>query len=756
MARDVRRLWERRPDDADFLTLRLGTGRVPMTRRPTLDDGSGSLQEPDPICAAAAGRLVRRWTSADGQPLTVDLRGAASVAVRGPRDAALALVRAMLAQAAAWHAPDDLLIAIAASGPRLDEWEWCKWLPHAQDVDLADETGPGRLLGRTFEEFERAAHQEVSARRGSRSDGRNPHLLVVVDGLTGDPRLGGMLAGAPAGVTAVHVVERPHEEPGEVTGRVILDAGGGVTVATGALSLEGRADRLAAGPAQALARLLAPLRLSAGSAGRALGRTVEVTDLLGLGDVATLDPAVSWRPRTVGDFLNVPFGVGPLGEPVRLDLKESALGGHGPHGLLIGATGSGKSELLRTLLVALAATHPPELLAMVLADFKGGAAFAGLSGLPHVAGIITNLSAEMGLVERMRAALIGEQQRRQEMLAAAGNLANIREYQALRARGRTDLEPLPNLLVVIDEFSELIAQHPDFVDVFVGIGRLGRSLGVHLLFSSQRLEEGRLRGLDSHLSYRLGLRTFSALDSRSVLGVPDAYELPPIPGSGYLKVDTSVWQRFKAALVSGPYRAPHEVAEDRRPKPVPFAAVTTEDAGGAESAVRPEDSTGPSVLDVIVDRLRDGAPRVHQVWVSPLPASIGLGSLLGPVEAHPVRGLVAVDWPGIGRLQVALGLVDRPVEQRTDILVHDFSGAAGQLAVVGGPQSGKSTLLRTLVGSLALSHAPTEVQVYGVDLGGGGLRALAGLPHVGTVADRLEPELARRVIGEVHGQLRRR
>ena len=168
----------------------------------------------------------------------------------------------------------------------------------------------------------------------------------------------------------------------------------------------------------------------------------------------------------------------------------------------------------------------------MLVDFKGGATFAGMADMPHVSAVITNLADELTLVDRMQDALHGEMVRRQELLRASGNFANVTDYEKARTDGRTDLAPAAALLIVADEFSELLSAKPEFVDLFVAIGRLGRSLSMHLLLASQRLEEGRLRGLDSHLSYRIGLRTFSAAESRTVLGVPDAYELPPVPGPG--------------------------------------------------------------------------------------------------------------------------------------------------------------------------------------------------------------------------------
>src|SRR5262245_2089458 len=289
----------------------------------------------------------------------------------------------------------------------------------------------------------------------------------------------------------------------------------------------------------------------------------------------------------------------------------------GPHGLLVGATGAGKSELLRTLVLALGVTHNSEALNFVLVDFKGGATFTRLDRLPHTSAVITNLADELPLVDRMTDAINGELVRRQELLRAAGNYASQRDYERARAAG-APLTPLPSLLIICDEFSELLSAKPDFIDMFVQIGRVGRSLGVHLLLASQRLEEGRLRGLDTHLSYRIGLRTFSAMESRVVLGDTAAFELPRSPGHGYLRYGTEPLVRFRAAYVSGRYRAdqPHG-APASGPEPLGLNVYsTTYDAPVIEEEddtpdTADDDAVGESLLDILVDRIAGRGVPAH-------------------------------------------------------------------------------------------------------------------------------------------------
>ncbi|MEV6493476.1 type VII secretion protein EccCb, partial [Actinoplanes sp. NPDC051633] len=435
------------------------------------------------------------------------------------------------------------------------------------------------------------------------------------------------------------------------------------------------------------------------------------------------------------DRLRVRFGVGADGVPVELDLKESAQDGMGPRGLLIGATGSGKSELLRTLVLALAATHSPSELNFALIDFKGGATFARMDALPHTSAVITNLQNALPLVDRMTDALNGELIRRQELLRAAGNFSSFHDYERARAAGAR-LPEVPTLLVVCDEFSELLSKKPDFIDMFVQIGRLGRSLGVHLLLASQRLDAGGLRGLDGHLSYRIGLRTFSATESRAVIGVTDAFELPKAPGHGYFQYGTEPLIRFRSAYVSGVHqrRSLNTPAVDR----VEMLDWTTGYLPPPVAAKADSAETGDSLLDILVGRLT-GRGSAHQVWLPPLSDPPALDEL-----------------PSTGPLRASIGIVDRPLDQRRDPLELDLSAGAGNVVITGGPRSGKSTALRTIICALALGNRPRDVQFYCLDFGGGGLAALRGLPHVGGVAHRQSTGAVRRTVAQVAGVLAER
>ncbi|MEO6702159.1 MAG: type VII secretion protein EccCa, partial [Jatrophihabitantaceae bacterium] len=755
------RLWERRRADADFGQLRIGLGPQRLAT-PLRAPQTVPLEDLDPVSSTALRHFIRTYATVDGLPVALSLRSLSHIELSGERAQVLGTARALIAQAVTFHGPWDLRIALCASPDRLADWQWLKWLPHLSHASSADAVGPRRLVAADSQELVTMLGAELGDRPVfNRQAGRSadqPQVLVIVDG---------GLIGAESALTpefgrlGVSVLDLSYPEPWRdprpgLAGLYLADDRMGMVSADG-LALLGKPDQLSVAEAEALARQMCPLyTIAPSSTDTPLTSSLGLPGLLGLGDPRDVDPALTWRRRSARERLRIPIGIDPEGRPVELDLKESAESGMGPHGLVIGATGSGKSELLRTLVIGLAITHSSETLNFALIDFKGGATFAGLAEMPHVSAVITNLADDLAMVDRMADAISGEVVRRQELLRAAGNYASVRDYERAREAG-ADLRPLPSLLVIIDEFSELLSSRPEFIDLFVMIGRLGRSLGIHLLLASQRLEEGRLRGLDSHLSYRVGLRTFSAAESRAVLGVTDAYELPSIPGSAYLKIDTSTLIRLKAAFVSGalPPRRSTETGRRRSGTVLPFGlepVVGERELEPADSSATPEfdPSTdgvvvqNSSIADTLVARMLGKGPAGHQIWLPPLGAPPSLDQLLPPLGADPDRGLCPLGWAGNGRLTVPLAVVDKPFEQRRDLLWADLSGAAGNAVVAGGPQTGKSTLLRTLVSVLALTHTPAEVQFFLLDMGGGALASLAGLPHTSGYASRLDAGTCRR------------
>jgi S-DNA-T family DNA segregation ATPase FtsK/SpoIIIE len=501
-------------------------------------------------------------------------------------------------------------------------------------------------------------------------------------------------------------------------------------------------DQMSAAAALACARRLAAYR----SAGDRFVGGARWQDLISVPELTGPHLSALWRKDQHRSRFRVPVGTTPDGEPVELDIKEAAEHGVGPHGLCIGATGSGKSEFLRTVALGMMARHSPQVLSLVLVDFKGGATFRGLERAPHVAAVITNLSDDAVLVERMRDALAGEMNRRQEILRAAGDCVSVAAYERIRRAGGS-LPALPVLLIIVDEFSELLSQQPDFIDMFAAIGRLGRSLGMHLLLASQRLDEGRLRGLESHLSYRVCLKTLTASESRVVLGAPDAYHLPATPGAAYLRAGPSDAVRFQTAYVSGDCGPGNRAAPGGVSWPKPLVRLFTAAASGRvrpDGAVLSDQVSERTVLQTVVDRLCESGPPAHQVWLPPLQGSPALDTVLRETS------------PSVGRLRVPVGVVDRPFDQRRSALFVDLAGAGGNVAVVGAPQSGKTTALRTLVTALAATHAPSAVQFYCLDFGGGALSWLRGLPHTGSVAGRAEPELVARTIAQLESLMRRR
>ncbi|MFE5838836.1 type VII secretion protein EccCa [Arthrobacter sp. NPDC056493] len=771
---DPHRLWERRRTSGDFLVARFGTGTVPR-RDIAVQDSGDAVERPDAFMLSEAEQLRERFSRTPNMPLTLPLGSVSDISIVGDRETALMVCRSLLCQLAAGQSPEDLELAILSADRDGAAWEWTKWLPHLQDrgkLRWADSAqGLAALLRNSLDA--RAAALSSAARNFQRlAPDALPRLVIITDlpGQNAAP-LPGLPPEVPLSqlaVTRIHVLSGQQQEPGTVDLRL--------TVAPDTLTLEvtasgqaiiGTADEVPMVVAEAVARSLAPLRLSELS--HEFGQhksSRSYAEALGLDGYTAEAMLQLWNTPRGTDFLRIAVGEDEDGTPVHLDLKEPAQQGMGPHGLCVGATGSGKSELLRTIVLSLIASHSPKDLNMVLVDYKGGATFAPFQEAPHVAGLVTNLVSDASLVDRIYSSLSGEVKRRQELLKNGGDFAHINDYRQARDRQPDNpalADPMPYLFVCIDEFGELLTARSDFIDLLLSIGRIGRSIGIHLLLASQKVETGMLRGLETYLAYRIALHTNSESESRTIIDVPDAYHLPSTPGHGILKVDTTVFKRFRAAYVSVALPS----AEDERFEeadavlPVGTFRLDARDTREAAESTAAADAVVPrpappelgaavpaeaaTILSSLVGFASAQPRQTPPVWLPPLPAAVALG-----------RTGASLDLTSAGPrlrqpryLNPSVGILDDPARQWQGPWHLDLTARGGNLAVIGAPQSGRSTALRTVAASLALSHSVDDVNLYAVDLQGNSLAALAGLPHCSGVAGRGNRELIRRTLEEV-------
>ncbi|MGI5183661.1 FtsK/SpoIIIE domain-containing protein [Dactylosporangium sp. CA-152071] len=720
-----RRLYERRPADQDFLHVRLGLGTAPA--RVDLD---GEFDIP----------------AVEHLPSTVDLAAAGVLGLAGPREAVLATTRAVIAHLGTLHAPHDLGIVVLTGTDEAPEWEWASWLPHTvpHTADLACQ----RMIA-TDAEQARARLTElrriVAARRAERqaalraSVPAGRRMIVVADGarrLRGLPELAELLTDGPdAGVYAICVDVEETDLPAECRATAVISSPSGTRARL--RHPDGRVldnmllDRLSAADAAALAHALAPLRVLGGRSDDdgGLPDTVRLLDLAGLGHTPTAEAvARRWAASPGGRSATVPLGVG-AGGPFSIDLSRD-----GPHLLIAGTSGAGKSELLQTLVAGLALVNPPDALAVVLVDYKGGSAFAECRNLPHCAGMVTDLDGH--LVARALASLSAELRRREALLAEV-EAKDIAEYWATTG-GR-----LPRLVIVIDEFASLVEEVPEFVTGVAGIGMRGRSLGVHVVLATQRPAGVVTAELRANLNLRICLRVTSASESSDVVDVPDAVRLSRhLPGRAYLRAGHGDLALLQAARIGGPRSAVVDSDESE----VLVRARTVGSLGHQPPPPAALDDGAETDLAVLVDAIRGAAEHAGLAapaspWLPPLPPVVVAADLAGP----------AVD----GLVRVAVGLADLPSQQAQRPYVLDLA-STGPVLVAGMARSGRSTALRTIAAGLASAAGPADVHLYILDQGNHALAGLAGLPHCGAYVDGDDTDRTARVLRLLDAEIGRR
>jgi len=759
------RLWERRADSADALELRLGLGRLRSKVTTEVDRTAADEELTDWALTALADVDI------EGAPITIDLATLGIAGLHGARADVEATLAALVIQAATLHSPEDLAVAAALpvdsvagserpGGPRTtgaEDLSWIKWLPHARTTTSPLEGAhvvvghPAtnlwlvRLLGVAADRLERS--------RGDVSFPHRPRLLVLVHERADPDRalVSQLLDVAPAvGIQVVWAGLDEHQLPRQCAAVAACDAPGTASrVWFTDPDREPRSfdpERLHQATAAAIARSLAPLRdASTASLTTAIPRKVALFEALELVDPSPSELLGRWAEGG-GYELAAALGVAADGI-LRLDLVEQ-----GPHALIAGTSGSGKSELLQTLVCALAAAHPPTRCTFLFIDYKGGASSAEFRDLPHTVGYVTNLDGRMSL--RALTSLRAELGRRMRILE--GRAKDLEELLAV-----APTEAPPSLVIIIDEFATLVKEIPDFVAGIVDIAQRGRSLGIHLVLATQRPTGAVNDNILANTNLRLSLRVLDPADSVSVINSPEAANVPvPLRGRGFVRTGPRELTAFQCAWSGAPFTTTSRVLT-AEPWLLPGQAL----AGlqrAAPPAGPPTKDDVPTQLEVLVKVAAEAAqvlrlPPPRQPWVEPLPDLVPLAGLLDRVG----RRRLAADP---GRLLV-LGLLDDPANQAQEPALVDLEQTGG-LVVYGGGGSGKTTALRTIAAGLASQGGPEGVLLYALDFANRALDQLRPLPHCAGVAmgDDLEAvtrlltvlatevERRRRVLADAHAE----
>ncbi|MFZ7087099.1 FtsK/SpoIIIE domain-containing protein [Curtobacterium sp. RRHDQ10] len=743
--RPTRRLWERRPTDRDHLDVRIGVADLRSAVTVTDDRDQDRLDE------------AVRWTRT--VPVTVPLGEFGVVGVAGPGAWPRALGKWMVGQLAVTQSPRELQFVVLTSPAAIDDWAWLNWLPHIRPASGQDALSligaDSETIGRRLAELTRILgdRRTEADKSGMRTPRFSPDIVVVLDGarrLRAMPGVVGLLRDGPThGIRVVCLDEEEWQLPEECAAAVLYRSDEQLVLRRQHMVDidEVLTDRVDPEWYPLVARSLSPLRDTSGSDGQgAVPDSAQLLAVLGL-EAPSGDVIVD-RWRTSGASTEAVVGVGIDGA-FALDLVRD-----GPHGLIAGTTGSGKSEFLQTLVASLAVANRPDAMTFVLIDYKGGAAFSVCSDLPHTVGLVTDL--DQHLVERALRSLRAELTRREHVLALSG-AKDIEDHERHLRRGGVG-EQLPRLVLVIDEFAAMVKELPDFVAGLIGIAQRGRSLGVHLIMATQRPSGVVSPEIRANTNLRVALRMTDTSESSDVIDIGDAARIPKsVPGRAYARLGHASVVPFQSARVGGRWKDGDDAATVR---PFVRALGWREFASSVPERPRSEDDGSAATdLSVLVGALAEanrtlGLGQQYRPWLPPLPELLVLDDAQVGSSPLDADDALATDSDGV-RLSFTWAREDLPDRQEQRPAVIDLDRFA-HLYVVGAPGSGRSQALRTIATSAAAATSSSDLHLYGIDCGNGALAAMAALPHCGAVVQRTQTDRATRLIERLSTEMQRR
>jgi S-DNA-T family DNA segregation ATPase FtsK/SpoIIIE len=743
-----RRLWERSLQFSDFLAVRVGIGSTPFKIKIKIPDEKITI-ETDPLDLEPQ-KIANEFGSIHDTPVTLSLFQSGITGLIGLRSEVLKNIRALVMQIATHHSYEEVKIIAVYPPEEAAEWEWMRWLPHIWDDSrksrfLAKEKEPTHQMLTMFYDIIKEREFKTGKSGSHINTIQLPHLVFILADirLLENESIMAYLAhnSQHLGVSTLCLFDRMEFLPKDC--QVIID----INSKTGEMIertsetnvIEFTPDKVNVKDADVFARLLAPIRMKQLISSGNIPTRVTMLELLGVKEVAELKISSNWQENVPYKSLAAPIGIRTGGEKIYLDLHEKI---HGPHGLVAGTTGSGKSELLQSLIISIAVNFHPHEVAFVLIDYKGGGMANSFIDLPHLVGTITNLGGNQ--TTRALVSIKSELKKRQAVFGEYG-VNHIDSYQKLYRSGKA-ANPIPHLLIIADEFAELKSDQPEFMRELVSAARVGRSLGVHLILATQKPAGVVDEQIWSNSRFKLCLKVQDANDSQEVIKRPDAADIK-LPGRAYIQVgNDEIFELFQSAWSGADYN-PNESDNTDNTNEIFEVGLNGSRRKLYSSASVQKTRSQFTQLQVLVDHLKNvaeknGIVRLEGPWPAPLPDQLLLEDVLGGTG----EGWNGKTWVKAGNwLCPSIGLVDDPAGQAQYPLSIDL-GKDGHLLVYGSPGYGKTTLLQTLVTSLAKTYTPNEVSIYIMDFGSMTLNMFSELPHCGGVVLMDEAEKLQKFI----------
>jgi len=727
------RVYEKTMFHHDFLEYRAGLGTINTSFPIEFNDEEFTQDEDELIDAARS--LKGRFAQVGNVPIVTSLvKG--PVGYIGPRSLVLEQLQLLVMQVSLFHSYHDVRFITIFPEEEKEQWEWMRWLPHASLPDV-------NVRGFVYHERSRdqvlyTLYQILKERKLAADEKENkkertyfsPHFVVLVtdEKIILDHTIMEFFNEDTTrlGVSLVFVQDVMQSLPEHVTNVVdIRDAeSGNIILEEGELvNRKFVLDHFPEGfDKEEVSRALAPLN-HLQTLKNSIPEAVTFLEMYSVEKVEELGLQQRWQQNETYKSLAVPLGLRGKEDIVQLNLHEKA---HGPHGLVAGTTGSGKSEIIQSYILSLAVNFHPHEVAFLLIDYKGGGMANLFRDLPHLLGTITNLDGAQSM--RALASIKAELQKRQRLFGEH-DVNHINQYQKLYKEGKAS-EAMPHLFLISDEFAELKAEQPDFMKELVSTARIGRSLGIHLILATQKPSGVVDDQIWSNSKFKLALKVQNASDSNEILKTPDAAEIT-LPGRAYLQVgNNEIYELFQSAW-SGAAYVPDQ--EDQAFLDTTIYAINdlgqydilSEDLSGLDNMVNIQKAE--TELDAVIRHIHEYSEqaeikRLPRPWLPPLQDRLYVPDL----SASNFREAWAQDKQP---LIATIGMADIP-EMQAQIPLEINLTHSGHLAVISSPGFGKSTFLQTLAMDLARKHHPGRLHMYLMDMGTNGLLPLKKLPHV--------------------------